>query len=91
MRVPYSDVVSHHHIRDARGLRGELSYWLDDRTGVLVVERVHHGRQLRDGLRHPNHAALVGIADLLLLHPDCDRPGNQHNNQHNQQLQEEQL
>ncbi len=91
MRVPDAVPVRHHHIRDGRGLPDDFRDGLDGQGRRLGVEGADDRWQPGHAFGDADQAALVGIAQLVLLHPDRDRPHSREDSQDNAKLQRDQL
>ena len=60
-------------------------------AGSRRPEGIHHGGQPGHTFGDADQPALVGVPELLLLHPDGHGPHRRQNGQHNGELQRHQL
>ena len=60
-------------------------------AGEGVPNALIDGGQLGNTFGHADQAALVGVPELLFLHPDGHRPYRREDSQHDAQLQCDQL
>ena len=89
--MPDTVPVRHDDVGDGRGLPDHFGDGLNGQGRGIGVEGADNRRQPGHAFGNADQASLVGIAQLLLLHPDRDRPDRRKDRQDNAELQRDQL